>query len=158
MWQHLFLQNFFSVFDSSLFCHSRLSSSGTNEVQSHVLLLDHKSFVQRWLHLQHSDIPYDITQTTCSVLPTWSMSDQSDWPFPSSQGHQSHKWCVPGCLCQTQSPALWTQWWWELPVWCTAAWRRSFAQSHSSLLPEKHSVNNQYVYQLKLSWTPWLTS
>lgn len=52
MWQHLLLQNFFSIFDSSLFGNTRFSTSGANEVQSHILFLNHKGLVQRWLHLE----------------------------------------------------------------------------------------------------------
>lgn len=52
MWQHLFLQNFFGIFYSSFFCHARFGSSGTDEVQRHILLLDHKRFIQRRLHLE----------------------------------------------------------------------------------------------------------
>lgn len=52
VWQHLFLQNLFGVFDSSFLSHARFCSSGTNKVQSHILFLNYKSFIQRWLHLE----------------------------------------------------------------------------------------------------------
>lgn len=50
--QHLLLQNFFGIFDSSLFRHARFGSSGADKVQRHILFLDDKSFIQRRLHLE----------------------------------------------------------------------------------------------------------
>lgn len=52
MWQHLFLQNLFGIFDSPFLSHTWFCSSGTNKVQSHILFLNYKSFIQRWLHLE----------------------------------------------------------------------------------------------------------
>lgn len=60
MWQHLLLQNLFSIFDSSLFGDARFSPSGANEVQSHILFLNHKGLVQRWLHLEGKKAEYAI--------------------------------------------------------------------------------------------------
>lgn len=132
VWQHLFLQNFFGIFDSSLLCHTWLCSSGTNEVQGHILFLNYKSFIQRWLHLQMQwhhwshDSQMDSRGSDApdrSAGAEWKACKNQckHWPFPSSQGHQSHRWCVPGCLYQTQIPGLERRWWWELPVWCMAA-------------------------------------
>lgn len=51
MGQHLLLQDFLGVLDPPLLGHAWFGSTGSDEVQSYVLLLDDKGLVQGRLHL-----------------------------------------------------------------------------------------------------------
>ncbi len=141
MWQHLLLQNLFSIFDSSLFGDTRFGPSGANEVQSHILFLNHKGLIQRWLHLwkKSRECRY---QSGAESQMKWCLMVLLKWdiPFPSSQDHQSHRWCVPECLYQTQIPKHGIQWWWVLPAGYTAKWKQSSGQWHFFLLPRCRSI------------------
>lgn len=52
VWQQLFLQDVLGILDPLLPGHTGLGPTDTNEVQGHVLLLDHEGLVQRWLQLR----------------------------------------------------------------------------------------------------------
>ena len=52
MRQHLFLQHLFGVLDSPLLGDAWLGTTGPDEVQRHVLLLDHKRLIQGRFHLR----------------------------------------------------------------------------------------------------------
>lgn len=46
MRQNFFLQDLPGILDPLLSCHARLGATGTDEVESYQLLLNHKCFIQ----------------------------------------------------------------------------------------------------------------
>ena len=52
--EELLLEDVFGILDSLLPGHSRLGPTNTNEIESHVLLLNNKGLIQRGLELEEA--------------------------------------------------------------------------------------------------------
>jgi hypothetical protein len=75
--QHFLLQNFLGVTDSRLFGHSRLGPAGADEVQGHMLFLDHEGLVQTWLDQLHHFL---ILKVVNDVLQNVTIGHKAEGP------------------------------------------------------------------------------
>ena len=69
MGQHLLLQHLLGILDPPLLGDAGLGTSGADEVESHILLLDHEGLIQRGFYLTDRVIRIDVRHTqTCQGI------------------------------------------------------------------------------------------